>query len=173
MDIPKTTPWGFLLPILRQHLWRCWWLYGLTACAFYWAHHHYRIALNMSNSLPQTVYLIELGSQPARVGDFVAFEWQRSQFYRRDWTFIKQVAGVAGQHITVHGRTVCIDEHPVGYAKPYSSKGNVALEPIAAGVIPNGYIYVAAAHPDSLDSRYRITGLIADNRVIGRAYVIF
>lgn len=172
MRIPALSQWGFVLRALARHARRWWWLYSLAAAGFAWCATHYRIALNMSNSLPQSMYLVVLGSQPTAVGDFVAFEWQRGQFYRRDWTFVKQVAGVPGQTVSVRNRTVYIDGKPVGYAKTYSSHG-VALEPIAPGVIPAGYIYAAAAHPDSLDSRYKITGLIAPSRVVGKAYAIF
>jgi len=93
-------------------------------------------------------------------------------FYRRDWTFVKRVAGVAGQKVTLQGRQVFIDGKPVGYAKPRSLRG-VPLSPIKEGVIPEGYVYAQAPHPDSLDSRYEVTGLIQTARVVGRAYAIF
>jgi len=172
VNIPTLKQWGYVGGALRHHLRRRWWVYGAAAAAFAWCDAHYRIALNMSDSLPQAMYLVVLDTKPAAVGDFVAFEWQRGQFYRRDWTFVKRVAGVPGQEVAVKNRAVFIDGHPVGYAKPYSQHG-VPLEPIRPGVIPAGFIYAEAPHPDSLDSRYSVTGLIESKRIVGKAYAIF
>jgi len=41
------------------------------------------------------------------------------------------------------------------------------------GVLNADEYYVQAPHLDSLDSRYRLTGWIAANRIIGRAYALF
>lgn len=172
MRIPTLRQWMFVVGALREHARRCWWAYGLAAAAFAWCGAHYRLALNMSDSLPNAAYLVVLDTKPAAVGDYVAFEWQRNQFYRRNWVFIKRVAGLPGQAVAVQRRAVFIDGKPVGYAKPYSSRG-VALEPIEPGVIPDGFLYAAAPHPDSLDSRYSVTGLIQSSRIVGKAYAIF
>lgn len=172
MRFPPLAHWLFPATQLTAHVRRRWWAYGVAAMAFAWCGGHYRIALNMSNSLPQSMYLVVLGTQPTAVGDYVAFEWRRDKFYRRDWIFVKRVAGMPGQAVTVVERTVFIDGQSVGYAKPVSSNG-VPLEPIAPGLIPAGSIYAAAAHPDSLDSRYSVTGLIQSSRIIGKAYAIY
>lgn len=172
MRFPTFIQWRYACKALASHARRRWWCYGASALAFAWCGNHYRIALNMSNSLPESAYLVVIGAQPTKVGDFVAFEWQRDRFYRRDWTFVKRVAGMPGQSVTVRQRMVFIDDKPVGYAKPVSSHGE-PLEPIEPGVIPPGYVYAAASHPDSLDSRYSVTGLIKLSRIVGRAYAIF
>jgi conjugal transfer pilin signal peptidase TrbI len=172
VSLPSRSQWCFTARVLRTHVRRRWWAYAAAVPAFAWCFAHYRLALNMSDSLPQSMYVVVIGSKPTAVGEFVAFEWQRDRFYRRDWTFVKQVAGMPGQAVTVSERTVYIDGKPVGYAKAVSSHG-VPLEPIQPGVIPDGFIYAAAQHPDSLDSRYSITGLIATERIVGKAYAIF
>ena len=38
---------------------------------------------------------------------------------------------------------------------------------------PAGRYYVRAPHPDSLDSRYRLTGWVSEEQIIGRAYALF
>ncbi len=172
MALPTLNQWTYVAGTLGVHLRRRWWAYALTAAVFAYCNAHYRIALNMSNSLPQSMFLIVLDTKPSAVGDYVAFEWQRNDFYRRDWIFVKRVAGMQGQTISVTERAVFVDGQPVGYAKPRSMRG-VPLEPIHAGVIPPGHVYAQASHPDSLDSRYSVTGLIQPSRVIGRAYEIF
>lgn len=172
MTLPTLDQWKYAAGTLRSHARRRWWLYVLAGAGFAYSMNHYRIALNMSDSLPESMYLVVLDSKPTAVGDFVAFEWQRNMFYRRDWTFVKRVAGVAGQKVTLQGRQVFIDGKPVGYAKPRSLRGE-PLSPIKEGVIPEGYVYAQAPHPDSLDSRYEVTGLIQTARVVGKAYAIF
>lgn len=172
MTIPTLNQWKYVAGVLGDHARRRWWAYALAAAGFTYCGTHYRIALNMSDSLPQSMYVVVLDSKPTAVGDFVAFEWQRNAFYRRDWVFVKRIAGLPGQKVSVINRTVFIDGRLVGYAKPQSSRG-VPLEPIKEGIIPAGYVYAQAPHADSLDSRYSVTGLIQSSRVVGKAYAIF
>jgi conjugal transfer pilin signal peptidase TrbI len=47
------------------------------------------------------------------------------------------------------------------------------LELGPTGILPAGRYYVRAPHPDSLDSRYWLTGWISDAQIIGRAYALF
>ena len=53
------------------------------------------------------------------------------------------------------------------------SRRGEALEPGPTGLIPPGRYYVRAPHPDSLDSRYRLTGWVDASQIIGRAYALF
>ena len=57
-------------------------------------------------------------------------------------------------------------------AKPRALTGE-ALEPMDTGTLGANEYYVEAPHPDSLDSRYRLTGWIPQHRIVGRAYVLF
>ena len=61
---------------------------------------------------------------------------------------------------------------PVGFAKPYTFDGH-PLEPIAETVIPPGHYYVQGTHPNSFDSRYSASGLVAARQVIGRVRPLF
>jgi len=61
---------------------------------------------------------------------------------------------------------------PIGTAKRYAKDG-AALALMDTGVLNADEYYVQAPHLDSLDSRYRLTGWIAANRIIGRAYALF
>jgi conjugal transfer pilin signal peptidase TrbI len=162
----------FVVHALITHVKRFALVYLMAVAVFAWCYSHFRIALNMTNSLPTTAFLIVLGDKPDKIGQYVAFKWERNQFYAPSWTFVKRIEGVAGQTVTVDKRAVFIDGRPVGYAKEMSGRG-IPLVPIQPGVIPLGQVYAQTPHPDSLDSRYAITGLIASNRVIGRAYEIF
>lgn len=172
MTLLSFSSWRFVARSLFAHLKRFAFVYLVVVAAFAWCYSHYRIALNMTNSLPTTAFLIVLGDKPDQVGQYVAFKWERNQFYKPSWTFIKRIEGVAGQMVSIDKRQVFVDGRPVGYAKEASQRG-IALEPIHPGVIPEGKVYVQTPHPDSLDSRYAITGLIESTRIIGRAYEIF
>jgi conjugal transfer pilin signal peptidase TrbI len=41
------------------------------------------------------------------------------------------------------------------------------------GIIPDGRYYVAGSHPDSLDSRYRLTGWVSRQQIVGKAHRVF
>lgn len=173
MTIPPITKWPFVGKALLRHLLKYCWLYALAAVGYLWVQAHYQLAFNLSDSLPNSAFLVVLGEHPDQVGQYVAFEWRRNDFYSRDWTFIKRVSGVPGQTIKVDARRiVSIDDHIIGYAKTVSKHGH-PLEVVAPGVIPPGYLFASTPHPDSLDSRYRVTGLIEADRVIGRAYALW
>ena len=61
---------------------------------------------------------------------------------------------------------------PVGVAKTHAFDRR-PLAPIAAGVIPPGCYYVQGLSPDSFDSRYRESGLVRAEQVIGVVDPIF
>ena len=65
-----------------------------------------------------------------------------------------------------------INGEPVGIAKTHAFDRR-SLDPIAAGVIPPGHLYVQGLSPDSFDSRYRQSGLVRVEQVIGVVDPIF
>ena len=132
---------------------------------------HFVFGINSSTSLPQRVFLVHKGEAPQR-GQYVAFRWQGGAFYPAGTTFVKILAGVPGDTVTRREREFFINGEFVGTAKTRSRAG-IVLEAAAAGVIPPGRYFVRAPHPDSLDSRYRPPGLIAQDQIIGRAYALF
>lgn len=129
------------------------------------------IAVNTTGSLPQTLFLIHKGERPAR-GQYVAFRWLGGGPYPAGVTFVKRIAGAAGDTVSRVEREFQVNGQPVGTAKTVSRQGlPLALGP--TGVLPSGRYYVQAPHPDSLDSRYALTGWIAEEQIIGRAYALF
>jgi conjugal transfer pilin signal peptidase TrbI len=82
--------------------------------------------------------------------------------------FGKIVAGVPGDRIELRGREVIVAGRAVGLAKPTSRTG-VPVATIAPGVIPPDHYFVMTPHPDSLDSRYAMIGLIPRARILGVA----
>jgi conjugal transfer pilin signal peptidase TrbI len=102
----------------------------------------------------------------------VAFRWPGGGPYPAGVTFVKIIAGMAGDAVTRADREFFVNGMPVGQAKTTSRMG-LPLEPGPTGILPAGRYYVQAPHPDSLDSRYRLTGWISDAQIIGRAYALF
>jgi conjugal transfer pilin signal peptidase TrbI len=132
---------------------------------------HFSLGLNATPSLPHHLFLIHKGERPQR-GQYVAFRWPGGGPYPAGVTFVKLLAGLPGDRVTRVDRNFYVNGIPVGTAKTVSRQGD-PLELGATGALPAGQYYVQAPHPDSLDSRYRLTGWITDHQIIGRAYAIF
>ena len=128
------------------------------------------VLFNWTPSLPYRVALLHPGSSTPHRGDFVvfAFEGDGSRRYPglARQPFFKIVRGLPGDTISVDGREVRINGEPVGIAKTHAFDRR-PLEPIAAGVIPPGWFYVQGLSLDSFDSRYRQSGLVKTEQVIG------
>ena len=69
--------------------------------------------------------------------------------------------------MTLKGRHVYVNGTFVGDAKTHTFDGH-PLEPIAATRIPPGHYFVSGTSPDSFDSRYRASGLVRAEQILGR-----
>lgn len=154
-----------------SHLRRWGLAYAAALAGAFWFHSHYALGLNATHSLPGTLYLIERGAIPQR-GEHVAFRWAGGGPYPAGVTFIKVLAGQPGDTVTRDGATFSVAGTALGQAKATSRRGE-PLEPGPTGTLPEGRYFVYAPHPDSLDSRYALTGWIAREQIIGRARAIF
>jgi len=156
---------------LRAHLGHWSIAYLVVALAAIFFKMHFAFGLNSSESLPDRVFLIHKGELPAR-GQYVAFRWAGGGPYSAGVTFVKIAAGVPGDAVTRVGRDFFVNGDLVGTAKTQSRSG-APLDLGSTGELPPGRYYVRASHPDSLDSRYRLTGWVAENQILGRAYALF
>ncbi len=182
------------VPIVAKW-WSKWWAaaVGFVVVLFVTAH-YITFVMNVTDSLPQKLFIVMKQEKAVGRGDFVAFPWPHELVYPKGIGFIKQVAGVPGDTVVVNENrefTVIRKQSPaesipgttpepltksVGKAKTHGERGNmrgVPLELGFTGVIPEGYIYVYAWSKDSLDSRYAILGLVRKDTVIGRAVPVF
>lgn len=132
---------------------------------------YYMLAVNLTPSLPYSVFIIEK-SAPVTRNDFVAFRWHGGDELQEGLTFVKIVKGITGDKVTRVGRSFYVNTEPVGVAKLFSLTGK-PLEAGREGVIGNGEYYVMGTHKDSLDSRYALTGWVKESEIVGRAYAIF
>jgi conjugal transfer pilin signal peptidase TrbI len=130
---------------------------------------HYMLGFNTTYSMPPAWYVVERGVLPQK-GEHVAFVWHGGGPYSKGSVFVKRVEGVAGDIVSVQGRDVFINGVKRARAKEVSRTGQ-PLEIAAPGTIPEGYYYVHLDSSDSLDSRYRLTGLIPASAFVGRAHV--
>ena len=151
-------------------LWRLpvvlWWMAGYLAFTKV-----FMLTLNLTDSLPGTIFLIDKRTFPS-LGEFVAFRWENDWPYPRGSIFVKRLTGIPGASVTASDRRYFVDGREMGFAKEYSKTG-VPLKPGPTGVIPKGHYFVSADHPDSLDSRYALTGWVADDQVLGQAMRLF
>lgn len=169
---------------LLRHARRRWYLY-LPVLAI-WGLAYTRLFLdptprvpllfNWTPSLPYRVALLQYGPHTLQRGDFIVFgfagEAQSHYPGLRGQPFFKMVRGVPGDIVTVAGRQVAVNGQPVGLAKT-EAYDHRPLAPIAPTVIPSGHYYVQGSHPDSFDSRYRESGLVRAEQVIGVVVPLF
>ncbi len=133
---------------------------------------YYQLIPNDSESMPDKLYFLDKTKAPHK-GDVTMFFTARDAKYFPYSKLIKRIEGVAGDVITVKDRAVFINGKSVGSAMPYTTYGHYPLYCIKPGVIPKGYVYLAAPHPQSYDSRYASLGLRKTTELIGTAYAIF
>ena len=153
------------------------WIYlaGFAATLLLFSH-FFTFAVNASESLPQRAFLVLKYDKELKAGDFVAFTWHGTVPYPNGLNFVKRVGGVAGQVVDERGREFFVDGVSMGVARTHGSRGNmlgVPLEKGRVGVIPAGYVYVNAAHKESLDSRYALMGWVSNEVILGRAIPLF
>jgi conjugal transfer pilin signal peptidase TrbI len=172
------SPRARAMVLLLRHMRRRWYLH-LPVFAI-WAFAYLRlfvdptprvpVLFNWTGSLP--CHVAWLRDRPASIqrGDYVVFAFDgEAQLIHpglQGQPFFKIVRGVPGDRVTVADRTVSINGEVVGIAKTHSFDRR-PLKPIADVVIPPGHYYVQGTSPDSFDSRYRASGLVRDEQVLG------
>lgn len=152
----------------RQH-WPIWLAVVLAVITF---NIFFKVGINVSESLPDKAFVVAKYDHKIERGNYVSFAWNGSGPYGKGLEFVKIIRGVPGDVVTLEGRKVFINGEYVATAKELS-KTRQPLELGPTGVIPPGKYFVFAPHPDSLDSRYALTGWIDEEAILGRAYPIF
>lgn len=148
------------------------WKLALFGIALWMFSLKYAFTINLSDSLPGTVYLIVKNPDHIDRGDLVAYKYF-GYLYPRKTPFMKEVTGVHGDVISEKNREFFINGHSVGTAKQFSKTGQPLWANSFEGVIPPGKLWVSASSKDSLDSRYEDNGLISEGQVAGKAYKLW
>lgn len=84
----------------------------------------------------------------------------------------KQIVGLPGDQIAINHDRVFINGCDYGYIHPKSPSG-LLLSPISEGIIPEGFVFVHATHPESFDSRYSEFGLVDIVQIKERLWPVF
>ena len=132
----------------------------------------YQFALNMTESLRGSVFLIDKSHKCALKGELVAFTWKNAPPIPDGITVIKRVLGVTGDTVRVRNRDIFINGTFIGHSKERARTGE-PLEAIAECVIPENHFFAAGDHPDSFDSRYAPPGLISTDAIKGQAFLLW
>jgi conjugal transfer pilin signal peptidase TrbI len=130
------------------------------------------VMFNWTPSLPYRIVHVAYDRRPLAHGDLVvyAFTGEAAEHdYRglRRQPLFKRIAGLPGDVVTVVGRDVFVNDVHVGTAKTHTFDRR-PLAPIEPVVIPPGMVYVQGTSPDSFDSRYRTSGLVATRDIVAR-----
>lgn len=170
------------LPVARgvlRHFSAHWWRYAVPAAALVLFQHFFWIQLNMTESLKGSVFLVMKWKHELKDferGDYVAFWWHGGLRIPKGIVFVKIMEGKPGDVVTTsgpEGRTFAVNGVQVGRAKELARGGWTRLEAAQPGVIPAGQFFVRGTHPDSLDSRYRIAGLMSESAIVGKAILLW
>jgi len=132
---------------------------------------HISLAINISSSLPQHVFLV-IKNQAVKKGNYVTFYPKKNSIYDNKIPFTKIVAGTEGDIVKEENRRFYVNNQYIGKAKLVSSKGT-PLKKGLTGTIRKNELFVYSPNPDSFDSRYSQIGWIPYGHVVGRAYPIF
>ena len=135
------------------------------------------VLFNWTPSLPYRVAYVEYGTKRLARGDTIVYSFAGEAGLKdypglRHQPFFKRIAGVPGDTVSVDGRDVLVNGVYAGTAKTHT-KDRLALQPIAATVIPPGKLYVQGTSPDSFDSRYRSSGLVDFADVVAKVRPLF
>lgn len=130
----------------------------------------YGIKINVSDSLPYKLFIIDRGDIQVKAGKMMAFIAPHNGYYKG--SFGKIVVGMPGDEVKYVGREIYVNEKYIGKVKPRSKAGD-KLKPTEPGIIPKGYYFMASDHKDSFDSRYERIGYVKDTNIIGTIHPIF
>lgn len=145
----------------------------LMAMTTFALHYRYQYAVNLTESLPEKIFIIDTKSQSHYTnGNYIGMAWKGGWGYPKKSVFVKIIAGQAGDKITVKDRFVFVNGELIGYAKP-KNRGGIPLATIAEQTIPPHKLFVKGSHINSFDSRYADFGLIDEKEVIGSAHGFF
>ena len=145
-------------------------LFWAVAAALLWLALASRVHVNASWSDGAWGYFVlPLPGAPGR-GDVVVFD--PPEAVGSPVPYLKTVRGLPGDRVDVDGkRRVRVNGRVLGVAKTHALDGR-PLAMARQGVIPPGRYYVHADHVDSHDSRYTEVGLVALERIRGRALAL-
>lgn len=129
----------------------------------------YRLGLNLTGSLPGSVFLIDAARRegPFERGEIVAFQFDGSRWgYPAAGVWAKRVAGLPGEEVDVTGEDVLVAGRTAARLDAgVLERGGV--RPLDAATVPAGELFVLGDSSDSFDSRYAEFGFLPQEEVLG------
>lgn len=122
------------------------------------------IRWNLSESLPHKMYFGTSIKLQHKVGDIITFDHPKFPV-----PLAKIIVGMPGDTIAIKNNRVYVG----GIERGSILRLHHSYAPIASQIIPDGYVYVWAPHPKSLDSRYQMLGLVKQSDILETLWPIY
>ncbi|MBY0379507.1 MAG: S26 family signal peptidase [Burkholderiales bacterium] len=134
----------------------------------------YRIMFNLTHSLPQKIFFIEIGNQALVKGDFLVTKSNNLPNLPHEFALIKEIAGSDSDIVTIRNNKLYINNNYCCLVKRITVKWGI-LHPLTESTvfIPKGCFFVRGTSDDSFDSRFKEFGFICKNQILGKAYPLF
>jgi conjugal transfer pilin signal peptidase TrbI len=159
-------------PMAWRRLAQLWYACAAVAALWLIASSWFGVYVNVTRSLPGTLYFVDKRATLPTRGDTVALSWGGGYGYQRGAVLLKKVYGLPGDTIEHDARLVKVSGQPVATALETSARGT-RLQIVAPGVVPEQHVFVATPTVDGFDSRYAIFGTQATQHILGKAYELF
>lgn len=130
--------------------------------------HHTQLHLYLTPSLDGIHVLLFQKVMPIQKGDIVAIEGHAYKHLGVQ-PYAKRVIGFAGDLIVREENVIKVGTRTLPLLE--KTKEGHPLTPITHNIVPEGYLFVAGDHPRSIDSRYEEFGLVAQEKVWGKAVI--
>lgn len=137
---------------------------GLFLATCLGIYHTSVIRWNLSESLPNKMYFGTSLKLNHKVGDIVTFRHPKFVV-----PLAKIIVGMPGDTILVKDNRVYV----AGIDRGRLLFNAHVYMPVISQIIPNGYVYVWAPHPESLDSRYEMIGLVKQSDILETIWPIY
>ena len=149
----------------------------------------YQLKVNVTESMPQTLWFIKVGKTRLKVGDYALIKYHDKRMTDpTDYEFVvKQVGGIGGDKILVKAwegyiegipkpnKTSWLYILPDGAYLTYDILSEQRFTPLTTTdmLIPQGYYFMHGQQHPSFDSRYKEFGLVSESAIYGEAYPTF
>lgn len=135
---------------------------------------HYRVIFNCTNSLSEKLFIVKVGDNELKHGDFVVAYSKGLPNMPDKMQLIKKVVGLPNQTISFIHNNLYIDG--IFCCEAHDRKviwGEVHPLTLRQMIIPTDCYFVKGTSNNSFDSRYKEFGFICKNQILGKAISLF
>jgi signal peptidase I len=132
----------------------------------------YNVIFNYTHSLPQPIFIAEVGNLDLKKEDYVAFRSKGLPNISDNHRIVKIIIGLPGEKVIESSGIVSINGKAV--AKIFYKKAFWGdIHPVNNLIISDGCYFVLGVAKTSFDSRYKEFGLVCKQQIIGKAFPFF